>query len=129
MHFKAPIGYYPEEKRNGNDIVIDLKVKTNLTKAGKTDLLENTIDYQKLYDLVAEIVTKPADLLESVAYKISKAILAHFSNIKKVKLRISKLNPPIKGNCSSSQVIISHKQKTKIRNQKQSFEPPNEHLK
>ena len=68
MEFFAFHGYYDEEQKIGNKYGVDLYIKTNLLAAGESDKLQQTVNYEVLYRLVAEEMRAPARLLEHVAH-------------------------------------------------------------
>ena len=53
MEFHAFHGCLEEERRDGNTFVVDFRGKANLRKPAESDNLEDTIDYSKVYDIVA----------------------------------------------------------------------------
>ena len=97
MHFYAYHGYYEEERERGNKFIVDLYVKADLEPAGKQDDLGKTVNYELLYALVEKIMHEKSKLLEHIAYKILEEIGLKFGAIRAARVKISKLNPPIKG--------------------------------
>lgn len=102
ISLNAPIGYYEHERIAGNSFTIDVSVWVDTAKAGKSDELEDTLDYQQLYDLVEQIMSNEARLIEHVGHSITEEIIARFQQVEAVKLSIAKLNPPIKGSCEQA---------------------------
>ncbi|MEO6168489.1 MAG: dihydroneopterin aldolase [Chitinophagales bacterium] len=97
MIFRAHIGYYDAEKLLGNEIEVSVKLEVATQKAESTDKLEETIDYEDVYDLVREAVAEPMNLLETAVKKITNKIAGEYPSIKRLQVRIAKLNPPMKG--------------------------------
>lgn len=98
LKFHAYIGLYKEEKSIGNDYLVDIYIETEIKNASiKEDQLSGTIDYEKVYHLVKKEMSSKANLLEFIADNIITTIKNEFSTVKNIKVRISKLNPPIKG--------------------------------
>ena len=96
IELQARIGVFPEEKKNGNTFRVSVSVTLPTQKGVETDELEDTFNYQTLYDVVVEEMAQPADLLEHVAGQIQ----AHLMRIlpqAEVHVRISKKNPPLGG--------------------------------
>ena len=111
LEFNAPIGLHAFEKEKGNTIIVDIELKTRFQKAASEDVIEGTVDYEQVYKVIAEILEKPANLLEYVAEKIAEKVLVEFESVKKVTLSLSKLNPPIQGKCKASTIKITRKRK------------------
>ena len=106
MEFHAYHGCLEEERREGNTFIVDFHAETELKKAVKTDDLSKTIDYGRVYDIVAEQMAIPSNLLENVAGRILDAIRKEFGDILFLKVRVSKKNPPVNGVCAWSRVTV-----------------------
>lgn len=98
-----------EEGKIGSDYSVDLSVKANLKKSAKSDNLSDTVDYVHLNKIVKEEMATRAKLLETVADKILDRILFEIPLVEKVKVKVSKLNPPIGGNVASVSIIMERK--------------------
>ena len=109
LEFFAFHGYYDEEQKIGNKYGVDLYIKTNLLAAGASDKLQQTVNYEVLYRLVAEEMRAPARLLEHVAHRVMDRILAEFPGVRKVKVSVSKFNPPLGGICQRARVTLSRR--------------------
>jgi dihydroneopterin aldolase len=90
-------GCLAEEGRIGSDYRIDLTIKGDLSKSAITDELRDTIDYVHLNKIVKEEMTIRTKLLETVAERILDRVLKELKLVKKVKVAVSKINPPIGG--------------------------------
>lgn len=101
-------GCMNEEKKIGSEYRVDLKIELDLFIAGKSDQLEDTIDYVCLYQIVKKQMKIRSNLLENVAYRIIKEIEKKNSMIKKINLIIRKINPPINGSMESVGVQFSN---------------------
>jgi dihydroneopterin aldolase len=97
MEFYAFHGHFKVEKVAGNRFLVNLKIEADCSKAGQTDCLEDTLDYQKAYLVVKEEMAIPSDLLEHVAQRIINRIKTQFPEVKKVMVKVSKMNPPMGG--------------------------------
>lgn len=91
-------GCLEEEGKIGSDYRVDLKVKGDLSRAARTDELRDTMDYVHLNKIVKEEMAVRAKLLETVAERILNRILEEVWIVQKVKVKVSKINPPIGGN-------------------------------
>ena len=98
MEFHAFHGCLEFEQQLGNTFIVTLSMKiSDIEKAGITDKLDDTLNYQLVYDVVQEQMAIPSKLIEHVAQRIMDSILSKFPQIKEVGLRLSKLNPPLGG--------------------------------
>jgi dihydroneopterin aldolase len=86
-----------EEGKIGSDYAVDLEVKTDLRQSSISDKLEDTVDYVLLNRIVEEEMAIRSNLLEQVAYRIIKRIFDEVAAISRIRLGVSKLNPPIGG--------------------------------
>lgn len=109
LHFKAFHGVHEFERREGNNFIVDLWVDSSAFSSLETDNLEDTVDYEQLYALVAREMAVTSNLLENVAARIAKSILNEIAEIDSVKVRIAKKNPPISGKCEESAVTYIKK--------------------
>lgn len=99
-------GCLVEEGKIGSDYRIDLSVKTNLKPSAKTDQLTDTVDYVHLNKIVKEEMAVRTKLLETVTDLILDRILIELPLVNKVKIKVSKLNPPIGGNVEMVSIIM-----------------------
>jgi dihydroneopterin aldolase len=97
MEFYAFHGHFEVEKIAGNRFVVTLNIEADLSKAGLTDRLEDTLDYQKAYMIVQKEMAIPSDLLEHVCQRIISRIKSEFPEVNKVSVKVSKINPPMGG--------------------------------
>lgn len=107
MEFFAYHGYHEEERKIGNRYEVDLWVETNFDQATENDLLENTIDYSRLYQLVQEEMQQSTHLLERLAGRIAERTLKELAVVESLEISISKLNPPLGGLCKKAKVTLS----------------------
>ncbi|WP_071458836.1 dihydroneopterin aldolase [Bacillus massilinigeriensis] len=107
MQFYGYHGVFPEETKLGQRFAVDLAVEADLSKAGKSDRLEDSINYADLYETCREVVEgKPLKLVEAVAEKITAAVLARFPLAAACTVKVIKPDPPIPGHYHSVQVEI-----------------------
>jgi dihydroneopterin aldolase len=97
MEFFAFHGCFKEEQIIGTRFIVDLEVDADTRTAEKTDHLKDTLDYVRLYQCVKREMDSKSSLLEYVAGRINEAIKNDFSQIEGIRLKISKLNPPVGG--------------------------------
>ena len=106
MEFYAFHGHFEVEKVTGNRFIVSLKIEADLSTAGQTDQLEDTLDYQKAYLAVKEEMAIPSDLLENVCQRIITRIKTEFQDAKKVSVKVSKMNPPMGGQIEKVSVTM-----------------------
>jgi dihydroneopterin aldolase len=70
-------GVLPEERRDGQDFVVDVELALDLRDAAATDDLARTVHYGELAERLAEVVAgEPVDLLETLAERLAAVCLA-----------------------------------------------------
>ena len=107
LEFFAYHGVHDFEKEQGNNFIVDVEVEVEVSLAEANDELEGTIDYEVLFKVVAGQMAIRSKLLENVSARICDAILTQWPQIKNVKIKVGKLNPPIGAVCKMSGVTIS----------------------
>jgi dihydroneopterin aldolase len=95
MCFHAYHGVYPEERRDGNEFLVNLRLKVDITQAARTDNVADTINYAEVCSLVKKEMDIPSNLLEHVCMRISDALFKSFPNIESLHLKLSKKQPPM----------------------------------
>lgn len=106
MEFFAFHGYYDEEQKIGNKYGIDLYIYTDLHKAAESDQLQQTVNYETLYQIVLKEMKVPARLLEHLGHRIMDHVFHKFPFVEKVKVNIYKFNPPLGGICNKAKVTM-----------------------
>lgn len=104
LEFFAYHGVSDAERQTGNKYIVDIKIISDFDQAFLTDSIRQTIDYQKLYQIVKVEIEKPTKLLETIAKRVSDRVNENFS-VEFVEVSVSKLNPPIGGICTRAKVI------------------------
>ncbi len=106
MQFYAFHGHYEVEQIVGNDFRVDIKINTDCEKSAKTDNLDDALNYQAVYEIIQKEMTVKSRLLENLARRILDALYFEFPQIQKIKLKISKLNPPLGGETEKVSIIL-----------------------
>ncbi len=102
------LGVYAEEERLGNSFIIDIKIYANFETSMKSDNLKDTVDYQRVHELIKEAASEPVHLLERLAGRIVEK-LKGLEQIKMIELNIRKKNPPLLGQVGASGFFLQHK--------------------
>lgn len=97
-------GVLPEEKIIGTYFIVNVELHADLWKATETDDLNDTISYAEINDLIHAEMQIPSKLIEHVAGRIINKIHEHFPQITFIKIRITKTNPPMKGEMDGASV-------------------------
>ncbi|MBP5327480.1 MAG: dihydroneopterin aldolase [Bacteroidales bacterium] len=97
MEFYAFHGCFAEEAEIGTNFRVDLSLHLDTSLAQKTDNINDTVSYLDVYQTVKKQMAIPSHLLENVAERIASAVLEEFSSIFAVKVKVTKLNPPLGG--------------------------------
>jgi dihydroneopterin aldolase len=98
MTFMACHGMQPEEKTHPQVFKVDLEMGLDLRPAGSSDKLADTIDYDRAFHLVEEVVTGTCcNLIESLAEKIAGALLEAFKQLQEVSVTVYKPGAPVLG--------------------------------
>ncbi|CAA0215877.1 Dihydroneopterin aldolase [Tenacibaculum maritimum] len=104
-------GCLDEEAKIGSEYRVDLKANANLQKSSETDDLADTVDYVHLNHIVKEEMAIRSKLLEEVAARILVRILKEIQLVKKVRISVAKINPPIGGNVEEVAIVLRKKRK------------------
>ncbi len=102
-------GCFKEETAIGTNFIVDLELDVDLEKPSQTDNINDTVNYQAVFQVVKEQMEIPSKLLEHVAKRIGDALFQEFSAIDKIKLKISKLNVPLGGHIDKVSVQLMKK--------------------
>jgi dihydroneopterin aldolase len=106
MEFYGYHGVLSEERSLGQRFIVDLELELDLRPAGKSDDLELTINYAKVFELVESVVRgNPRRLIESVAEDIASAVLEQFP-VAAATVRLKKPQAPVPGHFASMAVEI-----------------------
>ena len=90
LTLRCIIGIYPEERREKQDIVINVEMHCDLRKAGRSDDLNDTVNYKAVKKAVLKLVEESGfQLIESLAESIADLALAD-DKIQQVVVTIDK---------------------------------------
>jgi 7,8-dihydroneopterin aldolase/epimerase/oxygenase len=103
MTFYGYHGVNPEERVLGQRFVVDLVASADLTRAGQTDHLDETVSYSTIYQRVRVLVEgDPFALLEALGNAIATTILAEFPAFTAIDVTVRKPGVAIEGSILSS---------------------------
>ena len=95
-----------EETIIGSEYRVDLWVDADLTVASSSDDLKDTPDYVVLHQIVVKEMKIPSRLLEHVAQRIINRVKSSVAGLDHIRVRVSKINPPIGGDLQSVSVLL-----------------------
>ena len=107
MEFYAFHGHFKEERIVGNKFLVDITIEADMTLPARSDNLKDAVNYQRIYELIKQQMGLKSHLLEHIASRILDAIYSDMEGIKKVTVKVSKMNPPMGGKIGSVSVILS----------------------
>ena len=100
-------GFLPEERVLGQWFEVDLTLWLDLSPAGSSDDIQDTIDYRQAITIVQHLIkTAKFALLEKLAMVIAEALLK-LEKIQQVRVQLAKLTPPIPNFGGKIQVDIT----------------------
>ncbi len=102
-------GCLEEEAKIGSWYRVDVEVKADLKKSSKTDNLIDTVDYVHLNAIVKKEMAIRSELLEQVAQRILDRFFKEIPMLKKAKVAVAKINPPIGGNVEEVVIVLTQK--------------------
>ncbi len=97
LQFYAHHGYYKEEQVLGGKYTVDIYITVDTTEAAATDDLKKTINYEAVYRIAKTEMEVHSKLIEHVCQRILQHLQQDFKQVKHLKVRVSKHNPPLKG--------------------------------
>ncbi len=90
LALRCIIGIYPEERREKQDVVINVVMHADLSKAGRSDDLADTVDYKAIKKAILKLVDGSGfQLIESLAERIADIALSN-DKVQQVVVTIDK---------------------------------------
>jgi dihydroneopterin aldolase len=103
-------GVYPEENRLGQKYLVDLDLRLSLSRAARSDDVNDTVNYAEIHALVKEIVEgPPVKLIEALTEKIASAVLGTYTSIIEATVAVTKPNPPFDITFDGVTVVLRRK--------------------
>ncbi len=109
VHLFAHHGVMQQEREIGAWFTIDLKLEINDCSCSESDLIDNTVSYADVYEILKEEMQQPSNLLENVCNRISKKIYEKFKQVDAIKITLCKDTPPMGGDRLKAAVRLSSK--------------------
>ena len=109
LKIPARHGVYEFEKEKDGIFELDIELYLPLLKAGKSDRLEDTINYEDIISTVTKAFTeKQYALVEAAAQSVCDRLLNDFK-IDKITIRIRKPHAPIDADFETVEVQLNRK--------------------
>ena len=106
LQYHAFIGVGEQEQVVGNDYVLDLRLGYPFAAAMESDVVDDTLNYTDVFNIVSEVMKQPSKLLEAAAGKIVKELCARYKRLESIDLKLVKRNPPMGADCDSTGVEL-----------------------
>lgn len=105
-------GVLPQENQIGANYTLDARLKTDFTLAAEKDVLEGTLNYAEVFQVIRQEMAVPSRLLEHVVGRMARQLFAHFPTLTEVTLSLYKENPPMGADCEQVGVEASFRRDT-----------------
>lgn len=93
MSFNGRHGVRPAERENLQEFKVDVELAADLSEPGRTDRIEDTVDYRRVYAIARQAIEgESVKLLETLASRIADQVLA-LPGVGSVTVRVSKRPP------------------------------------
>ncbi len=106
LEFHAYHGCYDVEHVVGNDFRVDVELRYCADKAVASDNVADALNYQRAYEVVANVMMRDVALLERVCATMLDELYDNFQELKYAKVKVAKLNPPLGGKIGATTVTM-----------------------
>ena len=107
MRFYAHHGCFEEERKIGTRFRVDMVFETDTSHAEVSDNIADTVSYLDVYQVVKREMEISSHLLEHVARRVGESVKREFPAVASVRVKVSKLNPPLGGQMESVSVEVA----------------------
>lgn len=84
------------ERENEQLFTVDAELYLDLSRPGKSDDINDTLDYAQVIGDIKKIVGgTPRNLIEAVAQEIADTLLRNYFRLNGLKIVLTKVNPPV----------------------------------
>jgi len=102
-------GVLVEERQIGQRFLVDVDLAIDLAAAGRSDAIEETVDYGALTERVLKVVTTERwNLIERVAQRVAETAF-EFEQVREVTVTVHKPDAPIRAEFADVAVTITRK--------------------
>ena len=106
VRFHAFHGVFPQEREIGGEFTVSVRAALDMASAINLDIVDVTLDYAALYEVVKREMMIPSMLLEHVAGRIGKAVFEEFPEVTSLEVKVTKVNPPMGADCAGAGVEL-----------------------
>ena len=99
-------GCLEEEAKIGGNYIVDVNMTVDFTQSAIDDDLTKTIDYCSVFEICKSQRAIRSKLIEQVCLRIDNQIMASHPTIISLKVKVTKLLPPMNGNVKKVSVEI-----------------------
>ena len=97
MEFYGYHGDIEAERALGGRYAVDVELEADLRAAGRSDSIDDTIDYVRCFQLVRDVVeNRQYRLLEALAQAVADVLLDGQPRVRSITVRVAK-QPPVRG--------------------------------
>ncbi len=90
MSFNGRHGVRPAEREQTQEFKVDVELDTDLVEPGRSDRVEDTIDYRRVRAIAKEVVEgESVQLIETLAARIAERVL-ELNRVVAVTVRVAK---------------------------------------
>lgn len=107
MEFQAFHGCYALEQQVGNRFRVNVTISADLSAAAQSDQITDTINYLTVFESVREQMSITSHILEHVAQRIIDTLYADFPQSQQIRVKVSKLAPPLGGKIEQVSVTLT----------------------
>ncbi len=102
------IGTFPAERTAPQTLFFDLELYGDFSRAGRTDDLNDAVDYTAVERCVKDYAAGTSfHLLERLAYACAGKLLEHFPLLDRITLRIRKPDAPVESDCVELEITLA----------------------
>ena len=88
-------GITEDERTTGQRLSVDIELSTDITTAANSDLLQDSIDYVSVCNLIVSIGSEGKfNLLEALAERMAQEVLGKY-NVSEILIRLRKTSVPV----------------------------------
>lgn len=112
LKFHTFNGVFPEERKNGQQLAIDVALNYPIEARVQHDDLDETISYADVNKTIDQFVhTHSYKLIESLANELLKTLLANFTMATSITLKIRKYSVPMPGIFDDVEIEVAGEQR------------------
>lgn len=106
MEFYAYHGCFKEEQVVGNRFMVNITIQVDVKKPSQTDNIYDALNYVTVYELTKHEIQKNSHLVEHLTERILAAIHNQFNYVDWVRVKVSKMNPPMGGQMKAVSITM-----------------------